>query len=300
MEKLIVNKEDQFKRLDIFLEEKLSNVTRSKIKKCIENNDILVNDKSQKAGYKVKLNDVIVYIINQDDKLNATPEDIPLDIKFENDNLIVINKPSGMVVHPAAGNYSGTLVNALCGYTNSLSKVNGDFRPGIVHRLDKDTSGLLIVAKNDVAHNNLALQIKDKVCKRYYLALLEGNLKQDSGEVETNLARSLKDRKKFEVCESTKGKYAKTLYKVIERFSGYCLVEFELKTGRTHQIRVHAKYLGHPVVGDNTYGFKNQLKLNGQLLHAYKLEFFEPTTNEKIVVESQLPEKFKNFLSKLS
>ena len=299
MEKIIVSIEDEFKRLDVFLEEKLTNITRSKIKKNIENGNIFVNDKVQKAGYKVKKNDAITYQIIED-TLNATPEDIPLDVMFENDNLIVVNKPSGMVVHPAAGNFKGTLVNALCGYTKSLSKVNGDFRPGIVHRLDKDTSGLLIVAKNDYAHNILASQIKEKVCKRFYLALLEGNLKQDSGVIETNLARSLKDRKKFEVCENTKGKYAKTLYKVVERFSGYCLVEFELKTGRTHQIRVHAKYLGHPVVGDNTYGFKNQLKLNGQLLHAYKLEFFEPSTNEKIVIESKLPEKFKNFLSKLS
>lgn len=298
--KQIIVSNNELKRLDVFLENSLENITRSKIKKSIENGLIQVNGKVEKAGYKVKLNDIITYEISTEDKLNANPENIPLDIKYENSNLIVINKPSGMVVHPAAGNYSGTLVNALCGYTKNLSKINGNFRPGIVHRLDKDTSGLLIVAKNDKAHNNLALQIKEKVCKRYYLALLEGNLKQDFGEVETHISRSVKDRKKMEVCESTKGKYAKTLYKVIERFSGYCLVEFELKTGRTHQIRVHAKYLGHPVVGDNTYGFKNQAKLNGQLLHAYKLEFFEPTTNEKIVVESELPEKFKNFLSKLS
>ena len=204
-----------------------------------------------------------------------------------------------MVVHPAAGNYSGTLVNALCGYTNNLSKLNGEFRPGIVHRLDKDTSGLLLVAKNDFAHQSLSEQIKNKTCKRYYQAVLEGNLKQDSGVIETNLIRSTKNRKMYEVCEKSKGKNAITIFNVKERLNGYTLVEFELKTGRTHQIRVHAKYLGHPVVGDNTYGFKNHAELCGQLLHAYKIEFFEPTTNEKICLQVDLPQKFYNFLEKV-
>lgn len=282
-------------RLDVFLERQL-NISRNRVKKSIDEGLILVNKKQQKAGYKIKVGDIVDFEILEIPKLSATAENIPLDIIFENENLLVINKPAGMVVHPACGNYTGTLVNALCGYTNSLSKVGGEFRAGIVHRLDKDTSGLLLVAKNDFAHKSLAEQIKSKICKRFYLAVLEGNLKQDCGTIETNLTRSLKDRKKFDVCENTKGKSAVTLYKVIERFKGYCLAEFELKTGRTHQIRVHAKYLGHPVVGDNVYGFKTHKELNGQLLHAYKIEFFEPSTNEKLTFTCPLPEKFNRFV----
>lgn len=298
MQIITVEQQDVGFRLDVFLENKLG-VSRNQIKKSVDENLVRVNGKSQKAGYKTKLNDKVEYEIIKKPTLNATPEEIPLNIVFENDNLLVINKPSGMVVHPACGNYSGTLVNALCNYTKNLSHINGEFRAGIVHRLDKDTSGLLLVAKNDFAHKVLAEQIKNKTCKRYYLAVLEGNLKDDSGVVETNLTRSVKDRKKFEVCESTKGKHAITLYTVKQRFSGYCLVEFELKTGRTHQIRVHAKYLGHPVVGDMTYGFKTHKELDGQLLHAYKIEFFEPTTNEKICLTCPLPQKFERFVEKL-
>lgn len=298
MKQFIIEKEDENKRLDVFLEEKLGNVTRSKIKKTIQSGLVLVNQKEQKAGYKTKLNDVVNYTELAIPTLNANPENIKLDIVFENDNLLVVNKPSGMVVHPACGNYSGTLVNALANYTKNLSTINGEFRPGIIHRLDKDTSGLLLVAKNDFAHQSLAQQIKTKTCKRYYIAVLEGNLNDDSGVVETNLARSTKNRKMIEVCENTKGKRAVTLYKVIERINGYCVVEFELKTGRTHQIRVHARYLGHPVVGDMTYGFKTHKELGGQLLHAYKIEFFGPTTNEKIVLQTKLPQKFYDFISK--
>ena len=298
MTKFIVEKTDENKRLDVFLEDKLSGITRSKIKKTIENALVLVDGKKQKAGYKVKAGDEVEYTQLVEPTINATPEDIKLDIVFENNNLLVVNKPSGMVVHPACGNYTGTLVNALANYTHSLSTINGEFRPGIVHRLDKDTSGLLLVAKNDFAHQSLAQQIKTKTCKRYYIAVLECNLKNDRGVVETNLARSTKNRKMIEVCENTKGKKAITLYKVIERLNGYSVVEFELKTGRTHQIRVHAKYLGHPVVGDMTYGFKTHKELNGQLLHAYKIEFFEPTTNEKIVLQTTLPQKFYDFIDK--
>ena len=295
----IIEKEDENKRLDVVLEDKLNNkITRSKIKKTIDSALVLVDGKKQKAGYKVKTGDKVDYTELVEPTINANPEDIKLDIVFENDNLLVVNKPSGMVVHPACGNYTGTLVNALANYTKSLSTINGEFRPGIVHRLDKDTSGLLLVAKNDFAHQSLAEQIKTKTCKRYYIAVLEGNLKSDCGIVETNLARSTKNRKMIEVCASTKGKKATTLYKVIERLNGYSVVEFELKTGRTHQIRVHAKYLGHPVVGDMTYGFKTHKELGGQLLHAYKIEFFEPTTNEKIVLQTSLPQKFYDFIGK--
>ena len=283
-------------RLDKFLESQ-TGLTRNKLQRSIESELVLVNKKViTKNGYKLKQNDVVEYDILEEKTLNANPERIDIDVRFENENLLVINKPSGMVVHPACGNYSGTLVNALVYYTQNLSKLNGDFRPGIVHRLDKDTSGLLLVAKNDFAHESLANQIKEKTCKRYYLAVLEGNLKQDSGIIETNLDRSKKDRKKYEVCPDNQGKRAITLFNVVKHLKGYTLVEFELKTGRTHQIRVHAKYLGHPVVGDMTYGFKNNEKLNGQLLHAYKIMFFEPSTNEQITIECELPEKMQKFI----
>ena len=293
--------EGEEQRLDLFLLDKLNGVPRSQIKKSIDDNLVLVNGKvATKSGVKVKNGDKIDFELEEKKELSATPEDIDLDIVFENDNLLVINKPQGLCVHPAVGNYSGTLVNALAYHVKNLSDINGEYRPGIVHRLDKDTSGLLIVAKNNIAHENLAKQIKTKVCKRYYIALLEGNLKQDEGTVETFLARSEKDRKKYEVSVN-KGKYAITNYKVLKRYQGYSLVEFELKTGRTHQIRVHAKYLGHPVVGDRTYGFnKNYKDLKGQLLHAYKLKFYEPTTNEELNFEVDLPDYFKKFLNSLT
>ena len=300
MIKELVVKGNVNKRLDIYLTEQLQNITRSKIKNLIDNNLVLVNGKKEKSGYIVQENDTITVEIVEELTLNANPENIPIDIVFQNDNLLVINKEQGMCVHPAVGNYSGTLVNALCYHIKNLSSVNGEFRPGIVHRLDKDTSGLLIVAKNDFAHEKLAKQIESKICKRYYLALLEGNLKNNSGIVETFLTRSEKDRKKYEV-SFIKGKKAITNYKVVERYDKFCLVEFELKTGRTHQIRVHAKYLGHPVVGDKVYGFnKNYDGINGQLLHAYKLEFFEPSTNELISIQVDLPKYFKNFINKLA
>ena len=292
--------ENTNERLDVYLSEKLQEVSRSKIKKHIDNGSITVNNKSVKAGYILEKGDKVKVELTSEPTLNANPENIELDIVFENDNLIVVNKKQGMCTHPAVGNYSGTLVNALAFYTKSLSSVNGEFRPGIVHRLDKDTSGLLIIAKNDFAHEKLAKQIETKECKRYYMALLEGNLKEDSGVVETFLARSEKDRKKYEVTLN-KGKFAKTLYRVVQRYNGYCLVEFELKTGRTHQIRVHAKHLGHPVVGDKVYGFNKTYKdVEGQLLHAYKISFFEPNTNENINLQIDLPKYFKNFINNLT
>ena len=292
---------DKEQILDKSLLENLKDVNRSQIKKSIDDGLVLVNNKvATKSGLKVKNGDKIDFEMLEKKELSATPENIDLDIVYENDNLLVINKPQGLCVHPAVGNYSGTLVNALAYHIKNLSDINGEYRPGIVHRLDKDTSGLLLVAKNNFAHENLANQIKDKSCKRYYIALLEGNLKQDEGTVETFLTRSEKDRKKYEV-STNKGKYAITKYKVLERYQGYSLVEFELKTGRTHQIRVHAKYLGHPVVGDKTYGFnKNYKDLNGQLLHAYKIRFSEPTTKQELEFSVELPNYFKNFINSLT
>ena len=301
MKNSFVFNQDKEQRLDMALLENIKEVNRSQIKKSIDDGLVLVNNKvATKSGLKVKSGDKIDFEMIEKKELSATPENIDLDIVYENDNLLVINKPQGLCVHPAVGNYSGTLVNALAYHIKNLSNINGEYRPGIVHRLDKDTSGLLLVAKNNIAHESLANQIKDKSCKRYYIALLEGNLKQDEGVVETFLTRSEKDRKKYEV-STNKGKFAITKYKVLKRYQGYSLVEFELKTGRTHQIRVHAKYLGHPVVGDKTYGFnKNYKDLNGQLLHAYKIKFTEPTTKQELEFSVDLPNYFKNFLNSLT
>lgn len=297
MEKIVV--EDSLnQRLDVYLSEKLSE-SRSSIKNMIDNNCVLVNGKKQKAGYKICIGDVVEYQKEEKPELNATPEDISLDIVYEDDDLLVVNKPQGMCVHPAVGNYSGTLVNALTFRCQNLSSINGDFRPGIVHRLDKDTAGLLIVAKNNKAHESLAEQISTKECKRHYMAVLYGRLKQESGQVVTNIARSKRNRQMMEVCDDAHGKLAITNFKVVEYLNGYSLVHFELKTGRTHQIRVHSKHLGHPIVGDMVYGFKDKDKnLNGQLLVAFKICFRQPTTNKQIELEIPLPKYFDDFVKK--
>ncbi len=221
----------------------------------------------------------------------AFPEDIPLDIVYQDNDVAVINKPQGMVVHAGNGNKSSTLVNALLYHLDNLSGINGVIRPGIVHRIDKNTSGLLVVAKNDAAHVKLAEQLADKSCRRIYYALLEGVVKDDFGVIDTFIGRNPKDRKKMSV--TSYGRRAITEYRVIERYNGYTLCEFSLKTGRTHQIRVHCKHIGHPIVGDPEYGYKsNKFGLNGQLLHAGKLEFIHPTTGKKVCFEAPLPEYF--------
>lgn len=285
-------------RLDVFLADE-TDWSRSQVKLQIDEGRALVNGKQQKAGFLVKNGDVISLSFSKETlKIDAEAEDIPLDIVYEDDDFAIINKPQGMVVHPAPGAYNHTLVNALLFHFENLSKSNDNIRPGIVHRIDKDTSGLLVVAKNDKAHASLAKQIEEHSCFRHYLALLEGNIKEDTGRVETYIGRSAKDRKLMAVVEF--GKIAITNYVVKERYQGYCLVEFILETGRTHQIRVHSKHLGHPIVGDKSYGVKNQkFKLNGQLLHAFKLELTHPTTNKRMSFECELPEYFKNVISKL-
>jgi 23S rRNA pseudouridine1911/1915/1917 synthase len=228
------------------------------------------------------------------------PEDIPLNIVYEDDDIAVINKPQGMTVHMGNGNYKGTLVNALLFHLKNLSGVGGVIRPGIVHRIDKDTSGLLVVAKNDKAHVDLAEQIATKTCRRIYLALLEGNLKNDSGTVTTYIGRSPDDRTKMAVVAPDKGKLAITDYEVIKRYRDYTLCKFSLHTGRTHQIRVHAKYLGHPIVGDPVYGIKKQkFALNGQLLHAWQLQLVHPVTKQQMTFEAPLPDYFQAVLAKL-
>lgn len=296
---IIVEDLPEKERLDIFLSNE-TGWTRSQVKLQIDNNKVLVNGKTQKAGFLVKNSDKIELSFSKDVlDSKAEPEDIPLEIVYEDEDFAIINKPQGMVVHPAPGAYNHTLVNALLFHFENLSQGSDTIRPGIVHRIDKDTSGLLVVAKNDMAHASLAGQIAKHSCFRYYLALLEGNLKNDTGTIETFISRDKKDRKMMAVSDS--GKKAITHYFVKERYNGYCLVEFVLETGRTHQIRVHSKFLGHPIVGDKTYGIKAQkFNLMGQLLHAYKLELTHPSTNKRLVFECELPDYFKNILAKLS
>ena len=297
-EKIEVQDLDEKIRLDMFLANE-TGWTRSQIKLQIDAKKVLVNDKVQKAGFLIKNGDVVQISFSKEVlQLNAEAENIPLDVVYEDDDFAIINKPQGMVVHPAPGAYNHTLVNALIYHFDNLSSGSNDIRPGIVHRIDKDTSGLLVVAKNDKSHASLAAQIAEHSCFRHYQALLEGNLKQDTGTVETYIARNPNDRKQMAVADA--GKLAITHYRVIQRYEGYCLVEFVLETGRTHQIRVHSKHLGHPIVGDKTYGIKNQkFKLEGQLLHAYKLELTHPTTGKRMSFECELPDYFTNTLSKL-
>ncbi|MBQ4558217.1 MAG: RluA family pseudouridine synthase [Clostridia bacterium] len=287
-------------RLDKYLQENFPDFSRSQIKKSIDLGQVTVNGEKVKAGYELKVGDRIEYVLEDTKTITAKPQEIDIDIVYEDDDIIVINKAQGMVVHPAVGNREGTLVNALLYKTNSLSNVNGDIRPGIVHRIDKDTSGLLVVAKNDKAHKNLSEQISSKTCKRYYFALLQGVLKDSQGEIITNIGRDPKNRLKMSVLPADKGKIAHTLYKVIKYYKGYSFCEFELKTGRTHQIRVHSAYLRHAIVGDSLYNNNPcKFKLNGQLLHAYKLVLVHPTTNKEMVFEAPIPTYFQKVLDSL-
>ncbi len=285
-------------RLDVFLSENLDDWTRSQIKKQIDSGGALINGKTAKAGALVKSGAVVSICFSKAVGLeDVEPENIPLDIVYEDDDIAVINKPQGMVVHPAPGNYTHTLVNALLYHFKSVSQMDST-RPGIVHRIDKDTSGLLVVAKNDRAHAFLAEQFATHSAQRTYVALLEGVLKNDSGKITTFLDRDKGDRRKYAVSGS--GKIAITNYEVLERYVGYTLCSFKLETGRTHQIRVHAKYIGHPIVGDKVYGFaKQKFNLEGQLLHAIKLELTHPTTKERMTFSCEMPQYFVETLKKL-
>ena len=285
-------------RLDVFISNELEDKSRAYIQGIIEKENASVNGKCRKSNFKLKLEDKIELFIPDPIELNVKAEDIPLDILYEDSDVIVINKPQDMVVHPAPGNYTGTLVNALLNHCTDLSGINGVLRPGIVHRIDKDTSGALVVAKNDNAHNSLAAQLKDHSMTRSYLALVEGVIKDDEGTIDAPIARHPKDRIKMAIVES--GKKAVTHYKVIERFDGYTLVECNLETGRTHQIRVHMAKIGHPLVGDLIYGFKKQrFNLKGQVLHAKRLGFIHPTTNKYMEFDSPIPTYFENLIIKL-
>ena len=284
-------------RLDNFVAT-AAECTRSHAKTLIEAGNVSVNGvKVAKSGFSLKVGDFVEIVNPAPKELNLEPENIPIDIVWQDDDFAVVNKPQGMVVHPAPGAYDHTLVNALLYSLSSLSGINGVARPGIVHRLDKDTSGLLVVAKNDFAHASLQKQIAEKSAKRYYYALVDGVVEKDSGEIRNFLARSTSDRKKYAVARD--GRLAVTLYRVAERFSAYTLVEYELKTGRTHQIRVHSRYIGHPVVGDRTYGGSDKFGLDGQLLHAYKLVLTHPRTGEEMTFTAPLPEYFERVLAEL-
>jgi 23S rRNA pseudouridine1911/1915/1917 synthase len=284
-------------RVDVFLSKQLD-LTRSNIKKLCDDGCLTINNKVSKSNKIIKNGDIVYFTIPEVKNLDAEPENIPIDIIYQDNDVAVINKPQGMTVHAGNGTNGSTLVNALLYHLDNLSGINGVVRPGIVHRIDKNTSGLLVVAKNDKAHIFLAKQLENKTCNRIYYALLEGNVKNDKGRIATFIGRNPSDRTKMAVVSS--GREAITDYKVVERFDGYTLCEFSLLTGRTHQIRVHAKHIGHPVVGDKEYGFKNQkFKLNGQLLHASKLSFIHPTTNKKVSFECSLPDYFINVVKKL-
>lgn len=283
-------------RIDIFLAEALG-FTRSRVKSLIDDGNVLYNGVPvTKSGLKVKGGEITV-TIEEPVSISAEPEDIDIDIVYQDDQIAVINKAQGMVTHPCSGTPNGTLVNAIMYHIKDLSAINGVLRPGIVHRLDKDTTGLIVIAKTNEAHLSLAKQIGEKTAGRYYLALVNGNIKEDEGTIDAPLGRSPKDRKKIAVVPN--GKRAVSHFKVVKRYGDYTLVEFKLETGRTHQIRVHAKYINHSVVGDMTYGKKDAFGLNGQLLHAYKLELTHPKTGERMVFTCDLPDYYKRVLEKL-
>lgn len=302
MDKRLFVAEDNYKRLDLFLSEQTDEFTRSRLKKLIEDGHVSVRGKvTTKAGADIKIGDEVVLDVPDAVEYSVQPENIPIDIVYEDSDFAVVNKPCGMTVHVGNGNESGTLVNALLYALESLSGIGGVLRPGIVHRIDKDTTGLLVVAKNDKAHVSLASQIAQKTCKRTYYALLEGNLKTDSGRVVTDIGRHPTDRLKMAVLPDGQGKIAITDYEVIARFgTDFTLCKFDLQTGRTHQIRVHAKHLGHPIACDPVYGYKKQkLKGDGQLLHAQRLELTHPSTGEKMSFNAPLPTAFAEILRKL-
>ncbi len=309
---IVIPSGEQRKRIDIYLTHRIENATRSKVQQAITAGLVLVNKKPTKAGYFINPNDIIDITFQRPPRSEAIPENIPLNVLYEDDVLLIVNKPAGMVTHPAYGNYSGTLVNALLYHCNQLSKINAELRPGIVHRLDKDTTGLMVIAKTDFSHNFLAKQFSKRTIEREYWALVWGKFKKNKGKIEANLGRSKRDRKKVAVVED--GKLAITEYEVLKEYDFFSLIRLHIKTGRTHQIRVHLAHIGHPVFGDPTYGGRtenwnglegkkakqaaNLLKLiNRQALHAKTIGFIHPVKKEFMKFDSELPEDMKSILT---
>ena len=287
------------KRLDAYISNQNEEITRTTAQRLIEQGAILVNGKKQKSSYKVVIGDVITIEENEPKEIELKAQDIPIEIIYEDNDIIVVNKPKGMVVHPANGNPDGTLVNAIMAICkDSLSGIGGEIRPGIVHRLDKDTSGLLIVAKNDKAHVNMSEQIKNHEVKKTYIALVRGVVKENEVTIDMPIGRSNSDRKKMAVNKN--GKNAVTHIKVLKRYDKYTLLEVNIETGRTHQIRVHLSHIGYPIIGDCTYSNgKNEFGVVGQCLHAKRLEFKHPITGKEMILEAPLPEYFEEILQKL-
>ena len=293
METFIVKKGEENKRIDLYLSEKKEDLSRVSIQRLIQNENILVNDKKTKASYKVIENDKITLKEEKPKEIELKAQNIDIEIIYEDKDIIVVNKPKGMVVHPANGNPDGTLVNAIMAICkDSLSGIGGEIRPGIVHRLDKDTSGLLIIAKNDKAHINLSEQIKNHEVEKTYIALVKGFVKENEATINMPIGRSTKDRKKMAVTKN--GKNAITHFKVLERYKEYTLLEVKIETGRTHQIRVHLAQIGYPIVGDTVYSKgKNKWGVKGQCLHAKRLKFIHPITGKEMELEAELPKYFK-------
>jgi 23S rRNA pseudouridine1911/1915/1917 synthase len=294
-----VEEKDAGSRLDVYLTVEAQGLSRSYIQRLLEDGMVTVNGKETRAGYRIKTGDAVVLSVPGPEGLNLAPEAIPLDIYYEDSDVLVVNKPRGMVVHPAEGNYGGTLVNALLYHCRDLSGINGVLRPGIVHRLDKDTSGLLVVAKNDEAHHNLAAQLKERRVTRRYLALVHGRVKEDSGVIDAPVGRDPRDRQRMAVT-ARNSREAVTRYKVLERPGDYTLLELKLETGRTHQIRVHLAFIGHPVAGDPKYGpHRPHFGLAGQFLHAAVLGFNHPRTGAYLEFSAPLPPELEAILREL-
>lgn len=299
MEKYIITENEKGKRLDAYIATKNENITRTSAQRMIEEGNILVNGKKQKVAYKINIDDVVTVVPEEIKEISIEAEDIPIDVIYEDKDIIVVNKPKGMVVHPANGNYNGTLVNAIMGMCKeTLSGIGGELRPGIVHRLDKDTSGLLIIAKNDKAHVKMSEQIKNHEVKKTYIALVRGVIKENEATIDMPIGRSTSDRKKMDV--NKEGKNAITHIKVLKRYDKYTLLQVNIETGRTHQIRVHLSYIGYPIIGDTTYSNgKNEFGVVGQCLHAKSLEFKHPITGKEMKLEAPLPEYFQDIINKL-
>lgn len=295
---IMVGEELEGERLDLFITDQLEDLSRSAIQNLIKQERVYVNGEKVKASYRVNAGDEIYIDIPQAVPLKLQPENLPLPILYQDEDIAIVDKPRGMVVHPAQGNWQGTMVNALLYHVKQLSSINGELRPGIVHRLDKDTSGVMVVAKNDTAHRHLAHQIREHSVKRQYLALVHGLIKENLGTIEAPIGRSKVDRKKMAVMGD--GRPAISHYEVLERFHNYTLVKVQLVTGRTHQIRVHFSYIKHPVIGDFVYGSgKNPFALKGQALHAAYLGLQHPSTGEYVVFESTMPDYMQSILAEL-